>query len=48
MVDYENKSAQAIYGCEIYGSVLVNEMPKSARYHIDMRLAFLSLVGGGG
>ncbi len=35
MVDYENKSAQPIYGCEIYGSVLVNEMPKSARYHID-------------
>ena len=46
MVDYENKSAQPIYGCEIYeiyiyiyiyiyDSVLVNEMPKSARYHID-------------
>ena len=35
MVDYENKSAQPIYGCKIYGSVLVNEMPKSARYHID-------------
>ncbi len=28
MVNYENKS-------KIYGSVLVNEMPKSARYHID-------------
>ena len=25
MVDYENKSAQPMYGCEIYGSVLVNE-----------------------
>ncbi len=35
MVDYENKSAQPIYGCEIYDSVLVNEMPKSARYHVD-------------
>ena len=35
MVDYENKSAQPIYGCVIYSSVLVNEMPKSARYHID-------------
>ncbi len=31
----ENNSAQPIYGCEIYGSVLDNEMPKSARYHID-------------
>ncbi len=35
MVDYENKSAQPVYGCVIYVSVLVNEMPKSARYHID-------------
>ena len=35
MVDCKNKSAQPIYGCEIYGSVLANEMPKSARYHID-------------
>ena len=34
MVDYENESAQPIYGCEIYGNVLVNEMPKIARYHI--------------